>query len=174
MTARRVVLVPGVPALLPEHAGLVDPVAELRAACHEAVAWLGPDVRVLAGSPSAARVAAYLLGAVASSGAIAARESALVVGNGTATRTEKAPGHLDDRAEAFDADVRAALTRPDPAALAAIDRDLARELWADVDGLVRLGTELITPQHDARVDYDDAPYGVQYWVLRWHRDTSAV
>ena len=44
----RVVLVPGVLALLPEYAGLEDPVAELRAACLAAVAWLGPDVTVLA------------------------------------------------------------------------------------------------------------------------------
>ena len=41
LSPRRVVLVPGVLALLPEYAGLTDPVAELRAACREAVAWLG-------------------------------------------------------------------------------------------------------------------------------------
>ena len=35
------VLVPGVLALLPEYAGLADPVGPLRTACREAVAWLG-------------------------------------------------------------------------------------------------------------------------------------
>ena len=55
----KVVLVPGVLALLPEYAGLEDPVAELRAACLEAVAWLGDDVRVVA-DDQGARVAAYL------------------------------------------------------------------------------------------------------------------
>ncbi len=39
----RVVLVPGTLALLPAYAGLADPVAELRAACVEAVRWLGAD-----------------------------------------------------------------------------------------------------------------------------------
>ncbi|MFA6576461.1 MAG: hypothetical protein WCS84_13655, partial [Nocardioides sp.] len=45
--------------------------------------------------------------------------------------------------------------------------DLARELWADVDSLVRLGREIDLDPASVRVDYDDDPYGVQYWVIRW-------
>ncbi|UMG91169.1 hypothetical protein [Nocardioides sp. TF02-7] len=68
-----------------------------------------------------------------------AETGVLVVGNGSAKRTEKAPGHLDERAEAFDAAVGAALLAPDPAALAALDERLAAELWADVAALRELG-----------------------------------
>jgi hypothetical protein len=90
----------------------------------------------------------------------------LVVGNGSAKRTEKAPGYFDERAAAFDAAVGEALRAGDTAALADLDRDLARELWADVDALVALAGE-VRAVTDVQVDYDDAPYGVQYWVVRW-------
>lgn len=157
MTAR-VVLVPGVLALLPEYAGIEDPVVGLRAACLEAVAWLGADVEVL-GDAQGRRVGASLLAAAPGRGTD--HPSYLVVGNGSATRTEKAPGHLDDRAAAFDAALGESLRSGRPA----VDVDLARELWASVDGLVELAA--LGPLGEAQVDYDDAPYGVQYWVMRW-------
>jgi hypothetical protein len=154
----RVVLVPGVLALLPEYAGIEDPVAELRAAALDAVAWLGQEVAVLADAQGA-RVAAYLLEATDRDGD---ESSYLVVGNGSAMRTEKAPGHLDERAEAFDAALGASLRAGRPA----VDVDLARELWATVDAMVELG-ELDDDLGAAQVDYDDTPYGVQYWVMRF-------
>jgi hypothetical protein len=157
----RVVLVPGALALLPEYAGIEDPVAELRVAALDAVAWLGSEVTVLADAQGA-RVAAYLLDATDRGGD---ETSYLVVGNGSAKRTEKAPGHLDERAEAFDAALGASLRAGHPA----VDVDLARELWASVDAIVELA-ELDT-LGDAQVDYDDAPYGVQYWVMRWTSDS---
>ena len=58
----RIALVPGVPALLPSYASIDDPVADLRAACHDAVAGLGSRVRVLASSALGERVARHLLG----------------------------------------------------------------------------------------------------------------
>jgi hypothetical protein len=84
------------------------------------------------------------------------------VGNGSATRTEKAPGHFDERAEPFDAALGASLRAGRPA----VDVGLARELWADVDAIVGLA-ELGDDLGQAQVDYDDAPYGVQYWVMTW-------
>ncbi|PWN04877.1 hypothetical protein DJ010_04560 [Nocardioides silvaticus] len=162
----RIVLVPGVPALLPSYASIEDPVADLRAACHHAVAELGPRVRVLASSPLGERVARHLLGAAGAEESEADPTGALVVANGSAKRTVKAPGHLDERAEAFDDDLRRALVQPLPAGLAGIDVDLAAELWADVGAMPALA-ELLTPGTTAEVDYDDAPYGVQYWVIRW-------
>jgi hypothetical protein len=90
----------------------------------------------------------------------------LVVANGSAMRTEKAPGFLDERAEGFDAALGEALRAGDLAALAGLDRELAAALWADVDALVALAGE-VGAVTDVRVDYDDAPYGVQYWVVRW-------
>jgi len=91
----------------------------------------------------------------------------LVTANGSAKRTEKAPGHLDDRAEAFDAALGAALRAGDLAALSRIDVALADELWADVGELVALGSLEGGAVSEVQVDYDEAPYGVQYWVVRW-------
>ncbi len=162
----RAVLVPGVPALLPSYASIEDPVADLRAACLAAVAGLGPRVRVVAPTGLGARVARHLLAEVDAEESDADPTGVLVVGNGSAKRTLKAPGHFDERAEVFDADLRRALVEPLPAGLAAIDEDLAEELWADVAGIRTLG-ELLTAADTAQVDYDDAPYGVQYWVIRW-------
>ena len=193
MTPERVALVPGVLALLPEYAGLDDPVAELRAACHAAVAWLaeaGP-VRIL-GDPQGRRVGEWLVAEARGAGVyfetVAGRPpqyksrlrrqgafapqppdgaGVLAVGNGSACRTEKAPGYLDERAPGFDANLARALTAPDPAALAAIDPVTSTELLAATDGIRALG-DVLTPAHVATVDYDDDPYGVQYWVVRWN------
>ena len=51
----RIVVVPSTLALLPEYAGLEDPVPDLRAAVRDAVAWLPDRVSVLTsdGSPAA-------------------------------------------------------------------------------------------------------------------------
>lgn len=162
----RVALVPGVPALLPSYASLEDPVADLRAACLAAVASLGPRVRVVAPTDVGLRVARQLLSEIGADETMDDPTGVLVVGNGSAKRTLKAPGHLDERAEAFDDDLRRALVEPDPAALSGIDADLADEMWADVAGIRALG-DLLTPALTAEVDYDDAPYGVQYWVVVW-------
>lgn len=177
LVAKRVVLVPGVPALLPAYASLVDPIPELRAACREAMVWLAePGVPIVVHCPHRSlRLAEHL---IAEAGAVAGHQvpppqpenldAVLVVGNGSARRTEKAPGFLDDRAEAFDAALGAALRQPDPAALASLDRLLARELRADTESISWLGgDDVLTPTHRAAVLYDDDPFGVQYWVIRW-------
>lgn len=171
----RVVLVPGVPALLPEYAGLSDPVADLRAACRAAVAWLEGPVTVVADAQGE-RIAAHLLDTCGSPGVEslapgAARPargaSYLVVANGSAARGERAPGHLDERALGFDAAVEAALRAPDLDALRRLDEDLAAELWVGhVAGLRALG-ELLAGAGPAEVDYADDPFGVRYWVMRW-------
>ncbi len=151
---RPVALVPGVPALLPSYASIEDPVAPLRAACLEVVAALGPRVRVEASGGSGARVAAALVTAAGAEVVEAHETGVLVVGNGSAKRTEKAPGHLDPRAEDFDTALRRSFAR--------IDHVLADELWADTACLAGL-----PPLAEAEVGYDDAPYGVQYWVALW-------
>ena len=161
----RVVFVPGTLALLPEYASIDDPIADLRKAVLDAVDWLledGPSTAVRA-SPSAHRIAEHLLGDGRGDG-----PGLLVVANGSATRTEKAPGHFDARAAAFDAAIGRALADGDPAALGDIDPVLAAEVWAMPDAdLLRTLAHRIRPVTDVQVDYDDAPYGVQYWVVRW-------
>jgi hypothetical protein len=160
------VLVPGVLALLPEYAGLDDPVAELRSACRAAVEWLAEAGPVtIVGDPQGRRVGEWLVSEAGAPGA--GQVGVLAVGNGSACRTEKAPGYLDERAIGFDADLARALTAPDPAALAAIDPVKSTELLAATDGIRALG-DVLSPAHVATVDYDDDPYGVQYWVVRWN------
>src|SRR4051794_38159848 len=159
----RVVIVPSTLALLPEYASLDDPLPDLRAAVVDAVAWLLEDGPATAyrGSPSTHRLAEHLLGAHRGNG-----PGALVVANGSATRMEKAPGHLDRRAADFDAAIGRALAAGDPDALADLDLGLAEELWAMPDaGVLRSLAGRVGPVNEARVDYDDAPYGVQYWVV---------
>ena len=161
----RVALVPGCLALLPEYASLDDPVDDLRSACLAAVAWLGEDVRVIAGAQGA-RVAAALLAEVGTAPVTDQEAAYLIVGNGSARRTEKAPGHLDPRAAEFDDALGKALTTPDAEALAALDLGLADELWADVGPMVE-AADLLRGVATVAVDYDDDPYGVRYWVARW-------
>ena len=161
----RVALVPGVPALLPSYASVTDPVADLRAATSATVAGLGPRVRLLANG-TGLRVGRSLLAEARAEEVTGDATGVLVVGNGSAKRTVKAPGHLDERAVVFDDDLRRALLEPLPGALTALDEILAEDLWADVAGIRALGG-LLTSASRAEVLYDDAPYGVQYWVVCW-------
>ncbi|MBZ5734961.1 hypothetical protein K8Z61_10675 [Nocardioides sp. TRM66260-LWL] len=164
--ARRVVLVPGVLALLPEYAGQTDPVAELRDAAVAAVAWAGPDAVVVA-EPQGERVVAALRDAAGDRLEQGVGPAVVVVANGSAKRTEKAPGHLDERAVGFDEALGEALRAADVEHLRQWDGALARELMVGhPDGFARLA-ELLTDAHPARVDYADDPFGVQYWVMRW-------
>lgn len=96
------------------------------------------------------------------------RVALLVMGDGSACRTLKAPGYLDERAAAFDAAAARALGGADTAALAALDAGLAAELlaagrapWQVLSGAAEnagLGGRLL---------YEDAPYGVGYFVAAW-------
>ena len=98
------------------------------------------------------------------------RVALLVVGDGSARRTEKAPGHLDPRAEAFDAAVTEALAGADLPALLGIDPALAAELM--VAGRAPWQVLAAAAEHAGwapRVTYAGAPYGVHYVVAEWHR-----
>ncbi|WP_341228897.1 hypothetical protein [Nocardioides salarius] len=93
--------------------------------------------------------------------------SVLVVANGSARRSEKAPGHLDERAAAYDSELEKALRVGDVGALRALDPGLAEEMMVgNVAGFARLG-ELLSPGLAPEVDYADDLFGVQYWVMRW-------
>lgn len=167
----RVVIVPGTLALLPAYASIEDPIPDLRAAVHDAVAWLleEREATELVASPGARRIAEHLLGpSLVAEPVETRRPGLLVVANGSATRTERAPGHFDERAAAFDAAIGKALADGDPGALADIDLDLADELWALPDAhVLRSLADQVPRPTSVQVDYDDAPYGVQYWVVRW-------
>lgn len=94
----------------------------------------------------------------------------LVVGDGAATHTEKAPRHLDERAAPFDRIAAAALASADVAALAALDAGLATELcavgrapWQVLAGATAGG------DWDGELLHSDAPFGVAYHVAVWTR-----
>ncbi|KUH35530.1 MULTISPECIES: class III extradiol dioxygenase subunit B-like domain-containing protein [Streptomyces] len=107
----------------------------------------------------------------------APRVALLVMGDGSACRSVKAPGYLDERAEDFDAAATRALGSADAVALTALDADLAHELkaagrapWQVLaaaaagrdDGPARVEGGL-----EGRLLYEDAPYGVGYTVATW-------
>lgn len=95
----------------------------------------------------------------------------LVLADGSPRRGEKAPGHLDERAFAFDAGIVEALATADAKALAGLDPTTAAELMvlgrAPYAVLGELA--LAEPQRSwtGEVLHDDDPYGVQYTVASW-------
>jgi hypothetical protein len=93
----------------------------------------------------------------------------LAMGDGSARRSEKAPGHLDPAAAGFDAAVAAALAAGDTTALAALDpAEGERLLAAGVPVWRAVGAALAGRPVVARLRYDDAPFGVGYLVAEWH------
>jgi hypothetical protein len=89
----------------------------------------------------------------------------LVMGDGSARRSEHSPVHLHPRAEIFDTTVANALQSGDLDVLAALDPDLAAELqaagrapWQVLAGALH-GTALT-----GELTYSAAPYGVGYFV----------
>ncbi|WP_432879696.1 class III extradiol dioxygenase subunit B-like domain-containing protein [Kribbella sp. CA-245084] len=89
----------------------------------------------------------------------------LVMGDGSARRSEHSPVHLHPRAEIFDTTVASALQHSDLDVLKALDPDLATELqaagrapWQALAGALEGAT--LTPD----LTYNAAPYGVGYLV----------
>ena len=172
----RVAVVPPVPALLPEHASLTDPVSDLRSACEEAVALLvseAPERVVLLADPDdpwARPVAEMLLAAAGHRGEVVSGpagvgDAVLVMANGTARRGAESPGGTDDRAPEFDARVEKALTDCDGAALRSLDPGLGTALMASGTSRLReLGSLLEHGSWTARLLHSGDPFGVQYWV----------
>lgn len=104
---------------------------------------------------------------------LAARSSRvglLVCGDGSACRSEKAPGFYDPDAEAWDDAALSAIRAADGPALLDLDADLARRVlaagrapWQVLAGAAGDG------EFTADVSYAEAPYGVMYVVGTWTR-----
>jgi hypothetical protein len=130
---------------------------------HTVGAWLldrsgHTGLRLGVGPDGLARVLAELPAAV----------GVLALGDGSARRTEKAPGALDPAAGPFDAAVAAALADGDPAALAALDpAEGARLLAAGVPVWRSVGAALAGRPVRAELRYDQAPFGVGYLAALW-------
>ncbi|ARF57792.1 class III extradiol dioxygenase subunit B-like domain-containing protein [Streptomyces gilvosporeus] len=100
--------------------------------------------------------------------ASAPRIALLVMGDGSARRSVKAPGYFDERAEGFDAAAARALGSADTAALTALDEELAADLqasgracWQVLAGAAQ-GADL-----HGELLHEEAPYGVGYFVAAW-------
>jgi hypothetical protein len=130
-------------------------------------AWLLTD----AGIPCSA----YAIGPDEDPAALAAgldrtgrRRALLVMGDGSARRSERAPGYVDPRAVPFDASVAAALGIGDAAALAGLDPALGADLLAAGVPAWRIaGHAAGSTPYTAELLYEDAPYGVGYFVATW-------
>ena len=92
----------------------------------------------------------------------------LVMADGSARRSLKAPGYLDDRAAPFDAAVQACLESGRLAGLAELDPVLAAELlvagraaWQVLAGAVG------EVPGRSQLHYSDDPFGVWYPVFSW-------
>jgi aromatic ring-opening dioxygenase LigB subunit len=101
---------------------------------------------------------------------LAPRVGLLVMGDGSACRTDRAPGYLDERAVGFDAEVARALAEADTRALSRLDPVLAAELlaagrapWQVLAGAAR------GDRFTGALLADEAPYGVGYLVATWTR-----
>src|SRR5450755_1123465 len=95
----------------------------------------------------------------------AERVALLVMADGSARRSRRAPGHLDERSAGFDAEVERAIRAGDLGALTAVDPVLARELmatgrpaWQVLAGAMRA----LRPTAD--ILYAGDPFGVAYLV----------
>jgi len=97
--------------------------------------------------------------------ALSDRVGLLVMADGSACRSLRAPGYLDPRAAAFDAAIADAVRSGDLAPLQAMDSDLARELLA----AGRPGWQVLAGAMPGRapsteVLYEADPFGVFYLV----------
>src|SRR4029077_20509186 len=93
------------------------------------------------------------------------KSAVLVMGDGSARRTVKAPGYLDERAAAFDAEVERAVRAGVLGALQRLDQRLSHDLLASG----RPAWQVLSgawpgPGSDAELLYRDAPFGVGYLV----------
>ena len=100
------------------------------------------------------------------------RTGLLVMADGSARRSLKAPGYLDARAAPFDAAVQACLESGRLAELAELDPMLAAELlvagraaWQVLAGAIGAARDAASGQ--SRLHYSDDPFGVWYPVFSW-------
>lgn len=152
----------GVDAEVP-FCGRVRPGGRRMPVAHTVGAWLLDEagtgaMRIGVGPADLADLLSSLPGPVA----------VLVMGDGSARRSGKAPGYLDPAAGPFDAVVATALATGDPAALAALDAtEGARLLAAGVPVWRAVGAALSGRSFAARLHLDAAPFGVGYLVVDW-------
>ncbi len=135
-----------------------------------AAGWTGPTHEVVVPfDASVDEVAAAVADVVRRPG----RVLLVVVGDGSAKRTEKAPGHLDERAPAVDGIIEDALAQADSAALANLDDDLCAQLWVTGRAALQvLGEACAGVAMRPETMWFGDPYGVAYFVARWSAEPA--
>ncbi|HZS21046.1 MAG: hypothetical protein JO296_19465 [Pseudonocardiales bacterium] len=94
----------------------------------------------------------------------------LVLGDGAATHTLRAPGYLDNRAHQLDTAVAEAFATANCGALLDLDAALASELLVAGREAWQVGAaaaQLLAPAYHGELLYSAAPYGVAYHVALW-------
>ena len=98
----------------------------------------------------------------------ATRVAMLVMGDGSARRSLKGPGYLDDRAQPYDESVSRSLAAADTQALLELDVELSADLlvagrasWQLLAGAAEDG------RWTGQLTFDRAPYDVTYLVATW-------
>jgi hypothetical protein len=91
----------------------------------------------------------------------------LVVGDGAATHTQRAPGSFDGRAAEYDRRVAEALEDGSSKVLAALDPTLSEELWSAGRVPWQVLAGAIARPSSSRLSYSAAPFGVAYHVAFW-------
>ena len=128
--------------------------------------YRGPRRLQAVGHDEPASACAKLGAELAGSGA---RTGLLVMGDGSARRTLKAPGYLDPRAAGFDSCIERAIRTGDLAALLDLDQALARDLLATGRPAWQvLAGAMPAPAPATEVPYCDDPFGVAYLVAYLH------
>jgi hypothetical protein len=179
-----VAVCPHPPLLVPEvAAGAAPELDDLRAACDTAVTRMlsrCDGVRLVAarhGLPSAVDIGRWLLARNGSEHPLVvvvvdderttttrpSEVGLLVMADGSARRTPKAPGALHPEAEGFDRDIAERLT-------AGREPDLSRAeemLCTDAPALRALSDLTRGAEWQRELLYEDAPYGVTYFVASW-------
>jgi len=129
--------------------------------------WTGPVDRVGVAWDSTDEELEALAGRL---GAAPGRTAVVLLGDGSARRGEQAPGHLDQRAFAFDDGLADALAAGDAGALAGLDVVLAAELMVLGRSTLRLLGLLALREGQApraALTHRDDPHGVSYLVATW-------
>ncbi|GII55068.1 hypothetical protein Pth03_34570 [Planotetraspora thailandica] len=97
----------------------------------------------------------------------------LAMGDGSAKLTEKSPGYLHPLAVPYDASLGRALADADGGFLAQLDPSEAEELWVGGRAAFQvLAGAAAAADFVGEPLYDDAPYGVGYFVARWSREEA--
>ncbi|MFE9576155.1 hypothetical protein ACFYO1_07215 [Nocardia sp. NPDC006044] len=95
------------------------------------------------------------------------RHGVLVIADGAATLSLKAPGYLDERAPAVQGELDRALAAGDRAALRALDPGLCAELVLSGRAAYQVLAGLFDTDPVVETLYQDAPFGVGYDVSLW-------